>query len=137
MKLSRTVAYAIQATLLLADAPSGAPVPCSYLASNGKMPQRFLLQILRDLVTHGILQSTRGVEGGYKLGRPADEITLLAMIEAVDGPISARLTTFDQLSDHALSRLQQAMDSLTSSARRELESVTLADLLTNHRAEAS
>ncbi|MBX9788485.1 MAG: Rrf2 family transcriptional regulator [Pirellulales bacterium] len=134
MKLSRTVAYAIQAALLLADAPAGEPVPCSYLASHGKMPQRFLLQILRDLVTHGILQSTRGVEGGYKLGRPAGEITLLEMIEAVDGPISARLTTFNQLSDHALSRLQKAMDSLTTSTRRELESVTLADLLTNHRA---
>lgn len=134
MKLSRTVAYAIQATLLLANAPSGSPVPCSYLASHGKMPQRFLLQILRDLVTHGILQSTRGVEGGYKLGRPADEITLLDMIEAVDGPISARLTSFDQLPEEAMSRLQSAMNSLTNSTRRELESVKLADLLANHRA---
>ena len=59
MKLSRTVAYAIQATLQLAQSKSENPVPCSQLAAQGHMPERFLLQILRHLVTHGILHSTR------------------------------------------------------------------------------
>ena len=67
MKLSRTVAYAVRATLQLAQNPSDSPVPCSKLASDGNMPERFLLQILRNLVTHGILRSTRGVDGGYTL----------------------------------------------------------------------
>ena len=65
MKLSRTVTYALQATIQLArldGAPT--PIPCSRLAAEGRMPERFLLQVLRNLVTHGILQSTRGVGGG-------------------------------------------------------------------------
>ncbi|HWB00312.1 MAG TPA: Rrf2 family transcriptional regulator, partial [Pirellulales bacterium] len=61
MKISRTVTYAVQAVLQLARADGSRPVPCSQLASQGQMPERFLLQILRSLVTHGILQSTRGV----------------------------------------------------------------------------
>ena len=59
MKLSRTVAYAVRATLQLAQLEADGPVPCSKLANEGKMPERFLLQILRNLVTHGILRSTR------------------------------------------------------------------------------
>lgn len=49
MKLSRTVGYALQATLQLLDAEPYEPVPCSRLATTGNMPERFLLQILRDL----------------------------------------------------------------------------------------
>ena len=47
MKLSRTVSYALQATLQLAQSDSSGPIPCSRLAAQGKMPERFLLQILR------------------------------------------------------------------------------------------
>ena len=78
MKLSRTVSYAVRATLQLAQLQAHGPIPCSRLAADGKMPERFLLQILRNLVTHGILRSTRGVDGGYALVRPADEISLFA-----------------------------------------------------------
>ena len=85
MKLSRTVSYAVRATLQLAQLSSKGPVPCSKLAAEGKMPERFLLQILRNLVTHGILRSTRGVDGGYALVRPADQISLLEVIEAKIG----------------------------------------------------
>ena len=83
MKLSRTVSYAVRAAMQLAESEPMVPVPCSRLASEGEMPERFLLQILRILVTHGILKSTRGVDGGYSLSRPADEISLLEVIEAI------------------------------------------------------
>ena len=67
MRLSRASAYALGAVLQLAHAPAGMPVPCSQLAKHGQMPERFLLQVLRNLVNHGILVSTRGVDGGYAL----------------------------------------------------------------------
>src|SRR5438045_1759087 len=86
MKLSRTLSYAVQATLQLAQLNEKRPVPCSRLSADGKLPERFLLQILRSLVTHGILTSTRGVDGGYALVRPAEKISLLEMIEAIEGP---------------------------------------------------
>ena len=67
------------------------PVPCSQLAAEGHMPERFLLQILRHLVTHGILHSTRGVEGGYTLERKPEQVSLLDVIEAIEGPLTSAL----------------------------------------------
>ena len=130
MKLSRTVAYAVQATLQLAQSKSDAPVPCSQLASEGHMPERFLLQILRHLVTHGILHSTRGVEGGYSLKRKPEEISLLEVIEAIDGPLVAAVPAVDGGDLSAVeTRLHEALDGVASICRCRLEAVKLSDLL--------
>ncbi len=129
MKISRTVGYALQATLQLAKANSGTPVPCSRLAAKGKMPERFLLQILRNLVAHGILESTRGVDGGYTLDRAPADISLLEVIEAVDGPLVATLPSGKGLPLQSRSKLKQALEEVTDLARRELRAVTLASLL--------
>ena len=129
MKLSRTVGYALQATLQLAQVDSEVPVPCSKLAAKGKMPERFLLQILRNLVAHGILGSSRGVDGGYVLERTADEISLLDVIEAVDGPMTSGMPFGDGLSPDSKSKLRDALTEVTDLARRELQAVKLAHLL--------
>jgi Rrf2 family protein len=130
MKLSRTVAYAVQATLQLAQSKSGVPVPCSHLAAEGHMPERFLLQVLRHLVTHGVLHSTRGVDGGYSLERKPDEISLLDVIEAIDGPLSATLPSNNgnELSSVDL-RLREALEKVTNNSRRQLQAIKLSDLL--------
>lgn len=133
MKLSRTVAYALQATLQLAQSDTGVPVPCSRLAANGKMPERFLLQILRNLVAHGILESTRGVDGGYTLERAPDEISLLELIEAIDGPLTTTLPISAGLPSESKAKLEDALAEVTQMARRELEAVTLAHLLPKPR----
>jgi Rrf2 family protein len=129
MKLSRTVAYALQATLQLAESEAGVPVPCSRLAAEGKMPERFLLQILRNLVAHGILESTRGIDGGYALQRAPSEISLLEVIEAINGPLTAALPLGDGLSDNSQARLEGALHAVTEHMRHELAAVTLAHLL--------
>jgi|SRR5687768_8887997 Rrf2 family protein len=129
MKLSRTVTYALQATLQLAQAQPGEPVPCSRLAAEGSMPERFLLQILRSLVTHGILQSTRGVEGGYTLDRSPEEISLLEIIEAVDGPMNTKLPFAEGMTGESEARLRDALYSIASSARQQLQEVKVAHLI--------
>jgi Rrf2 family protein len=129
MKLSRTVAYAVQATLQLAKNSSNMPVPCSQLASDGNMPERFLLQILRNLVTHGILRSTRGVDGGYTLVRPPSEVSLLEVIEAIDGPLNSDSNLGDVLSEDSHDKLQGALAEVTSTARQQLEAIKLSQLL--------
>ncbi len=129
MKISRTVGYALQATLQLAERDSEVPVPCSRLATEGKMPERFLLQILRNLVAHGILESTRGVDGGYALERDARDISLLDVIEAVDGPMSSGMPIGDGLPSESKSKLKDALGEITDLARRELQAVKLAHLL--------
>lgn len=129
MKLSRTVAYAVRATLQLAQLEAEGPVPCSRLANAGKMPERFLLQILRNLVTHGILRSTRGVDGGYALVRPADQISLLEVIEAIEGPYDSSLEMGEGLSELSQTKLRDALDEVTTATRNQLEAIKLSQLL--------
>ena len=129
MKLSRTVAYAVRATLQLAKNPSDTPVPCSRLASEGNMPERFLLQILRNLVTHGILRSTRGVDGGYTLTRPPEEISLLDVIEAIEGPMNAGEPAGDGLPGDSQMKLREALREITDTSRQQLEAIKFSQLL--------
>jgi Rrf2 family protein len=125
MKLSRTVMYALQAACQLGLAGQEAPVPSKKLAESGGMPDRFLLQILRNLVAHGLLRSTRGVIGGYTLARSPDEISLLDIIEAVEGPVTFELA--EPGADQAC--LQQALEAVTSNVRRDLGDLKLSQLL--------
>lgn len=129
MKLSRTVGYAVRATLQLAQCPQGTPVPCSRLAMEGQMPERFLLQILRNLVTHGILRSTRGVEGGYALTRPPEQISLLEVIEAIDGPIGAEGNTDSEFATGPQPKLLDALRDITETSRRQLDAIKFSQLL--------
>jgi Rrf2 family transcriptional regulator, cysteine metabolism repressor len=130
MKISRTVAYAVQAVLQIAQNNSDVPIPCSQLATEGHMPERFLLQILRHLVTHGILHSTRGVDGGYSLERPADEISLLDVIEAIEGPVGVSVPESNGNGPMMCeTRLRKALEDVATSSRRHLEAIKLSDLI--------
>ncbi|UUO08476.1 Rrf2 family transcriptional regulator [Blastopirellula sp. J2-11] len=130
MKLSRTVAYALQATLQLAETDSSSPVPCSKLAAKGDMPERFLLQVLRNLVTHGILRSTRGVDGGYTLVRPAEQISLLEIIEAIDGPMDSRLPIESEVDSSFQENLKEALANVTTAMRQQLADIKISKLVT-------
>ena len=129
MKLSRTVGYAVKATLQLADTQGTRPVPCSKIAAQGDMPERFLLQILRHLVTHGILQSTRGVDGGYQLERSPKEISLLEVIEAIDGPMKSGIPSGDGLKKSTQELLSDAINEITATVRQQLETIKLSQLM--------
>ncbi len=93
------------------------------------MPERFLLQILRNLVTHGILRSTRGVDGGYSLVRSADEVSLLEVIEAIEGPLDTGEPVAEGMPAEAQARLQEALHQVTASSCRQLEAIKLSQLL--------
>jgi Rrf2 family protein len=131
MKLSRTVDYALRATMLLAQEETLQPIPCSQLAKQGDMPERFLLQILRNLVTHGILRSTRGVDGGYTLVRSPSDVSLLEIIEAIEGPVGVpeddRAVASKVSPAHG--RLHHALQEVAESMRRQLSTIKIAHLL--------
>ena len=129
LQLSRTATYAVRATIQLAKSENSRPIPCSKLAADGKMPEWFLLQILRNLVTHGILRSTRGVEGGYSLTRPPREISLLDVIEAIEGPMDAEVPFEETVPEGSYAKLQDALHDVASTARRQLEAVKFSQLI--------
>jgi Rrf2 family protein len=128
MRLSRAAVYAIRASLQLAEAPSGKPVPCRRLARAGEMPERFLLQVLRLMVNHSLLKSTRGVDGGYCLQRPAHEISLLHVVEATDGPITSDLPPMDGMPEWSQKRLIRVVQDMTRAVSEQLAKTSLADL---------
>lgn len=135
MKLSRTVSYALRATLELAELESDSPVPCSRLAADGKMPARFLLQVLRSLVAQGILRSARGVDGGYSLRRDPNGITLLEVIEAIDGPLAAAVAPGDALPECCRVKIERVLGDITERVREDLAAISLADLLPDKNRE--
>lgn len=131
IKLSRSSIYALRASLLLAKSPPGVPVPCSQLSREGKMPDRFLLQILRHLVKHGLLDSTCGVAGGYSLARSPRLITLRDILDAGDKSRGRRRHELDFASTAASQRLADTLRAGENAARAEFEKLTLAALLSD------
>jgi Rrf2 family transcriptional regulator, cysteine metabolism repressor len=85
--------YAVRALAELARAGSAVPIPIGELARRREIPVQFLEGLFATLRRAGILQSQRGVKGGYSFGKPPGEITVLAVVEALEGELNA--ATFD------------------------------------------
>ncbi len=87
MKISAKAEYACLAILALArPRTDDAPVRIREIAESHHIPERYLVQILLQLKGAGLVHSTRGASGGYRLARPADRISLGEVLTAIDGP---------------------------------------------------
>jgi Rrf2 family cysteine metabolism transcriptional repressor len=81
--------YALSALVELHRQGTAGPVPIAELARRREIPVQFLEQLFATLRRAGILRSQRGVKGGYTLARPADEVTVLELVELLDGPVGS------------------------------------------------
>ncbi|GAA4877727.1 Rrf2 family transcriptional regulator [Kitasatospora terrestris] len=86
MHISAKADYATRALVELA-CDTERPLTCEAIASSQEIPFRFLKSVVGDLRRAGLVRSQRGCEGGYWLGRPAADITLLDVVRAVDGEL--------------------------------------------------
>jgi Rrf2 family transcriptional regulator, cysteine metabolism repressor len=87
MKISAKAEYACLAVLALArHGRDDAPVRIREIAERHSIPERYLVQILLQLKGAGLVHSTRGASGGYRLARPAEAISLGEVLSAIDGP---------------------------------------------------
>jgi Rrf2 family protein len=134
VRVSAKVDYALRAMAELAAAPAG-PVTKERLAQAQEIPPKFLESILLELRHAGLVASQRGAEGGYWLGRPAEEISLADVIRAVEGPLaSVRGVRPDHVSYRgAAASLQGVWLDLRAAMRGVLEQTTLADLAERSR----
>ena len=130
MRVSAKTDYALRAAVELAAAPEGAQVKGEKLATTQSIPLRFLENILLQLRHAGIVESRRGADGGYRLARPAAEITLADVIRAIDGPLAGvsgqRPETLDFKGRSE--PLREVWVAVRASLRGVLEHVTLADV---------
>jgi Rrf2 family protein len=132
MKLTRASSYALHALAYMATRKKGhdEPIASHIIALDRKIPERFLLKVLKPLVSQQILLSIKGPHGGYRLARPANEITMLEVIEAVDGGmIRGQAPANPKAPDNALNRrLDTICNQAAEQLRKQLGKVKLSDL---------
>ena len=87
MRLSAKSEYALLALVDLAQRGPGALVSVREIAERQDIPARFLEQVFAALRRAGVVKAVRGAKGGYGLGRPAERLTVLEVVEAVEGPL--------------------------------------------------
>ncbi len=95
LEITRQADYALRAVIEVARLPEGERAPTSMIAEQQQIPLPFLAKIVSQLVVRGILEATRGASGGVSLARPPQSITMLEVIEAIDGPIMVNRCTRD------------------------------------------
>ena len=87
MQITRQADYAVRAVLYLAGLKNGRRAPTSEIAREQRIPPSFLAKIVSQLSVAGVVQTSRGARGGVALARSPHDISLLEVIEAIDGPI--------------------------------------------------
>jgi len=99
------------------------PVPIAQIAERRDMPVQFLEQLFTTLRRAGLLQSQRGVKGGYTLARPADRITVLEVVQALDGRVGEEAKEAGGIWADGVEALRNVFQATTIAdiARREAE----------------
>ncbi len=134
MRLTRASSYAVHAVVHMAARKLERPTPSHLIAQEQGIPERFLLKVLKPLVSARILVSVKGPNGGYRLAKPPTQISLLDIVEAVDGPIRGHAPLSDDGPDSALNRklsaiCQQSADQM----RQQLGRAKVSDLASGKR----
>ena len=105
------------------------PVASHHIAQARGIPERFLLKVLKPLVSARVLLSIKGPNGGYRLARPANQISLLEVVEAVDGPLQGHAPLSDSESSNPLNRKLDAICRQGAELiRKQFEKVRVSDL---------
>lgn len=131
MHISAKSDYAVRALIELASSGTGL-MKSEVLAQSQHIPARFLESILAELRRSGVVISQRGAVGGYRLGRPAQDITIADVIRAVDGPLAEvrGVRPEDSHYDGIAEPLQLVWIAARASLRSVLDQVTLEHVVT-------
>lgn len=141
MKLSVRGEYALRAMLVLARdyQDDDSVVRIQEISTKQNIPKRFLEQILNDLKSAGIVESKRGVAGGYRLRRPPERITLAEIIRHIEGPlapvscVSEKFYEKCSCPDESRCAIRSVMKETRDAIVNIMERVTLAELCDRSR----
>ncbi len=137
MRLSAKADYACLAMIeLAATRETAAPTRIKWIADTHKIPQRFLVQILLQLKTAGLVKSVRGASGGYNLARKPEDISLAEVIRAVDDRALASPDSSNfQNSSAIVLALETTWKQVHKEELRILEDLSLAEILRRANAD--
>jgi Rrf2 family protein len=130
VRISAKAEYAVRAAVELAAAADEKPVKAERIATAQEIPLNFLENILGELRHAGVVRSHRGAEGGFRLAKPADEVTIADVIRAVEGPLASVRGAPPEEASYlgAASALPRVWIAVRANLRGVLERVTLADV---------
>jgi Rrf2 family protein len=130
MKLNHAASYAVHAMVHIAGNKPDVPQASHEIAQKHKIPERFLLKVLKPMVSAGLLRSVKGPHGGYSLAKPAAQISLLQIVEAVDGPVRGQLAFHAEVSDAKVQRrVQDVCTQVADQTKKTLSAVKLSQLM--------
>ncbi len=131
MQVSARVDYGMRALAELASRGPDGVATGEELAAQQELPTKFLEGIMTQLRRAGLVVSKRGAEGGFRLGRPAEEIALADVFRALEGPIaSVRGVAPEELAyEGAAVHLREVWVATRAALRSVLENITVADLV--------
>jgi Rrf2 family protein len=130
LRISAKVDYAVRAAIELAATADGGPVRAEQVATAQGIPLNFLENILGELRHAGIVRSQRGPDGGFRLAKPADQVTIADVIRAVEGPLATVRGGPPEESHYggAAGELPRVWIAVRKSLREVVENVTVADV---------
>lgn len=132
MKLSRKGEYALRAMIVLGLEYGAGPIQIREIADRERIPKKFLEQILLELKRAGLVESTRGVGGGYRLIKAPGDVTVAQVVRIIDGPL-APISCVSQLAhvkcpEQESCGLYKVMKDVRDAIAGVLENVTVADI---------
>jgi len=130
MIYSRSAEYAIRAVVHMAALPPGEYALVKHIAAEGGIPPHFLAKILQELARDGFLHSSKGPRGGFRLRQPAGEISMLQIVEAVDGAgrFDRCIGGSPECNDRVACGMHDSWKALRSRIIEYLEGTSVADL---------
>jgi Rrf2 family protein len=130
MRISAKADYAVRAVVELAAADGDRPVKAERIATAQGIPLNFLENILGELRHAGIVRSHRGADGGFRLARPATQVTVADVIRAVEGPLASVRGGPPEDAEYAgaAAALPRVWIAVRANLRRVMEQVTIADV---------
>ncbi len=130
MRISAKADYAVRAAVELASAQDEKPVKAERIANAQGIPLNFLENILGELRHAGIVRSHRGAEGGFRLAKAADQITIADIIRAVEGPLASVRGGPPEEAEYPgpAAALPRVWIAVRANLRKVVEHVTLADI---------
>jgi Rrf2 family protein len=130
MRVSRSTGYALLAVGYIAKNQGDGVVLSQDISNQYDIPLEYLLKILQQLVRANVLRSKRGPRGGFSLAKPPNKITMLEIIEAVDGPLTGELSLAEQAGNEAYSvKAEQVYNKAISTAKNVFQKAKLSNLL--------
>jgi Rrf2 family protein len=133
MKLTRASSYALHAVAFMAAQKHDRPVASHNIAQARNIPERFLLKVLKPLVSARVLLSIKGPNGGYRLAKPAGDITMLEILEAVDGPIRGQAPLIEDSNTPLNNKLEAICKQTADQTRKHLEKIKLTELVSSKK----